>query len=173
MRFQSMNKRYVITSRDVTRDNYGRKIGDIKGLSAEFTGKGFPRTFDSVEAARQNRWTEEERLEVERFLLSDPEFGTLRTVDGGGSLDRQLGNINVYELYLASGQAIPKEHLEFVKDLRWYQIDHATIEAEPEEVIDTCIWVGPNPEIPEETIACPKKSLKGSHYCRQHSTVKV
>jgi hypothetical protein len=177
MLFQSTYSNFVVLPADRDLDARGNLIKRIPGLSADFKGKGTVKTFDSVEAARQNRWTEEQRLEVERYLLSHAAFGRIRSVDGGGSIDRQVGNIQVYVLYLGPGQEIPPEHQEFVKDQPWYQIEMASggrkpvVEQNEPTDSDMCAHREQAPDDPEEIISCNRKALKGKLYCRTHLEV--
>lgn len=170
MKFVSTYSKITVLARDVTKDMYGRKIGDIMGLKAEFKGK--ERIFDSEATAKEKRWTEDQRLEVERYLLSHEDFGRMKTQDGGGDLDRQIGNVLVPVLYLARGQAIPDEHAEFVTEQKWWQILNASVPtADPETPTGDCQYVEADPEEPTQVKACPKKARKGQMYCQQHLAV--
>lgn len=172
MKFQSTNDSFVVLPHDTTKDMYGRRIADIRGLRAEFTGR-MPKQFDSVVAQAQKGWSDEERLQVERYLLSHKQFGYLKTMDGGNDHDRQVGNIQLYVLYLGPGQDVPPEHREFVKDMPWYQSNPA-IQGTPEDEpisTDLCAHRWLSPDNDEEVLACNKKALKGKLYCRQHLEV--
>lgn len=176
MLFQSTMSDFVVVPADRDLDVRGNLIRRIPGLNARFTGKGTVKLFDSVEAAKSNRWTEEQRLEVERHLLSHQKFGRIKTVDGGGTIDRQVGNVQVYVLYLGPGQDIPPEHADFVKDQHWYQIEMASGGRKPVEVdepasVEMCAHREVAPDDPEEIIACNRKALKGKLYCRSHLEV--
>ncbi len=67
----------------------GRRVNKIRGLRAEFAGPFH--LFDSETAARSNRWSEQEKQELEKYLVSMPGFGK--------------------EIYLKTGQTIP-DYLE-------------------------------------------------------------
>jgi hypothetical protein len=140
MRFAaaSPNASFTVLAEDHIRDNYGRVISKIPGLRIQFAGG----IFDSEAAAAERRWSEEQRLQAERHLLSHPDFGVMRTMDGGGKGEVQYGNVDRYRLYLAPGQLIPAEHADFVCSFRALT--------------------------PEGVIPCPRPVKEGLPVCRQH-----
>lgn len=173
MKFTGIYRALVVYPQDVIKDREGRRVDSIKGLRAEFTGS--ERIFDSEAAQKQNRWSDEDRLEVERYLLTHPEFGHMRTIDGGGDLDRQLGNIRVPVLYLARGQAVPPEHQELVEEQRWWQILNAPVgHAEGAPTLapeQECQFTEPDPDDPSKVLGCPRKAEVDEMYCMPHLMV--
>lgn len=117
MRFQSAitNRVEVVLAPDITKDQFGRKIGSIPGLMAKFTGR-------ELDTSKQG-WTPAQERQVIEHILSHPEFGRFRTMDGGSGPQRgtYFGNIEAFELYFASGQELEAEWLEFCEQLPWYQ----------------------------------------------------
>src|SRR6266542_19976 len=88
--FQSKYKNYVIVFEPKDKIFMpGRRVNKIPGIRAEFGGP--QQLFDSDTAARTFRWSEEEKQNLEKYLVSMPEFGK--------------------ELYLKPGQVVP-DYLE-------------------------------------------------------------
>jgi hypothetical protein len=170
MRFRAVMTRVVVESRDYKRDQvYGNVVGERKGLAADFRRVGNQNIFDSEEAQRGLGWSDEDRLRVERALMAHPKFNNLRVVDiGGPEPNVQGGNGLLPEIGFAPGQELPDEHLEFVKDLRWFQIDLA--QASTPESTGRC-------EAAVETVdgsrQCGKAAVAGSDYCEEHSLAEV
>ncbi len=77
MRFQSKYDNLVVTVRPkVSAYNIkGERAGILdRGLRAEFTGR--LHVFDSEVMQKRLRWSDEERIEVEKFLIDRPEFNS-------------------------------------------------------------------------------------------------
>jgi len=176
MRFvaASPNASYTVLAEDHIRDLHGRVIQKIPGLRIQFAGG----VFDSEETARGRNWSEEQRLEAERHLLSHPDFGVMRVMDGGGTHDQQYGNIERPRLYLAPGQLVPREHVEFVASQRWFQVERELgggppIEGQVREVAPA--EEPHDPSIcsfraltPEGVVECPRAVKKDLTVCSQH-----
>lgn len=120
------------------------------GIRADFKGAfnpsgeplAVPGFFDSSEAQRANGWTEDERLMVERYLLTHSDFGT--------------------GLYLAAGETIPPEHA----DLN-IGADESAAPADPVEPTGTrCMLI--RQEGPGKTWQCSRIAKEGEDYCAQH-----
>lgn len=71
----------------------GRRVNKIRGLRAEFSGS--LHLFDSDAAQRSNRWSDEERETIEKYLVNMPGFGK--------------------EIYIKPGQTIPEYLQEELK----------------------------------------------------------
>ncbi len=170
MKFRSAFANYVFTvlPEDIVRDLHGRRISTIKGLKATF---GENHVFDSEQAQRANRWTPEERLELERGILESPRFRQPHIQDMGGSSDPnvQLGNVMVYVLDLAPGQSIPSEHAEFVKECHWYLSDQASMEAQGGVVKESATKrCDATIDTPDGTTGCSRMAEAGRDYCLLH-----
>lgn len=92
---------YTVRAGVIERDNYGRLMREEKGLRAKFRGSG--RLFDSEAAQNEHGWTDEQRLQVEAFLLSHTDFHAMPSPSGVGAQPR---------IYLAPGERVPPEHEE-------------------------------------------------------------
>ena len=163
MQFRSahFNARYVMMPEDLLRDQYGRVVQQIPGRVAQF--RGAARIWDSEQAQAQYGWTDEERIQMERWLLSHPEFNQMHVFDMGGTEDRPLGNGALPMIGLAPGQLLPKEHEEFCKSLKWYQAKQSL------EVKETDIaYCAATIQTPDGVINCPRKAEVGAQYCLVH-----
>ena len=117
MRFTTAGyyQKYTLMPTRMPADNNGRMMRDIPGLSVD---SGNNRVIDTDSDAS---WTSEEKMAMERNLLSHHLFGTKRLVDRGEQQGDMLLNTQVWELWFAPSQEIPAEHLEFCKAQRWYK----------------------------------------------------
>lgn len=149
MRFQSAftNATYVIRA-EVVRPNPVSGINEKiqKGLRAKFMGP--QRIFDTEAAQIRYGWSDEERLEVERGLLTHWDFGRSRHHGRGG-------------LYLAPGEKIPEIHAGLTKPGTGESVLHLT-ETDPEEV---CIFFYTGPD---ELTQCGEPVALGEQYCQPH-----
>jgi hypothetical protein len=123
-----------------------------KPLRANFRGP--QRVFDSEAAQREFGWTDEERLQVERHLLSHKSYGMPGWHGVGG-------------LYLAPGEVIPPEHEGVVRtDLpgpRPGVMGSDTPATPPEEA--RCIFIATGVDDVEQ---CESAAVEGQSYCAHH-----
>jgi hypothetical protein len=97
MKFQSKWRNALYIVRPTTKTIIpGFGVQYQKGLFAKF--KGEQRIFDSVAAQEEHGWTDEEREQVEKHLLSHKDFG--------------------HGLYLAPGEELTDEQRGWVRDQR-------------------------------------------------------
>jgi hypothetical protein len=175
MRFRtaSSNASYTVLARDQIKDNIGRVTGKVPGLRAEFLGP--EHICDTEEQQRQNRWSDEQRLEVERHLLSHKNFRRMRVFDlGGPSPEAQRGNAAQPELDLAPGQTLPDEHLEFCMTQRWWKIANTAEQPEPAtepelEPERVCLYRALSEN--NEVVECNQTASPGHDYCEDHLAV--
>ncbi len=87
MKFMSKyeNAVYVFRPKTTVFNQKGERLMTDRGMRAEFNG--VYNLFDSEEAAKRYRWTDEERKELERYLVTHYDFG--------------------HGMYLAVGEEIP------------------------------------------------------------------
>lgn len=88
---------------------------DVPGLSVSSDNTRI------IDTDRERGWTHEEKMAMERYLMSCSEFGTKRIVDRGEQRGDELLNSQVWELWFAPSQDIPAEHLDFCKEQNWYK----------------------------------------------------
>jgi len=148
-------------------DGNGVARRDAFGLHASSNNT---RIIDTDIEASMYGWTPDEKFKMERHLLSHRDFGTSRLVDSGKQEGDELLNVQVFELFLAPGQEIPDEHLDFAKEQSWYKRWGYGDKA-------------PNPKTVEEAegrlcvfsrmyggaaLKCPNVALEDSDYCDSH-----
>ncbi len=121
------------------------RAGGQKRIYARFTGT--PPSFDSLEAQRQNGWTDEERLRVERHLLTHKDWGV--------------------GLHLFPGEQMPPEH----EGLGVQTTAGSTPAPRPVQMVEgLCKFLVA--EFPPEV--CGAEALAGSDFCEEHfAKVKV
>lgn len=160
MKFRSYahNYRFIIKPEDLVRDQYGRVIQSLEGFVVQFRGG----MLDTNEAQLRNNWTDEQRLGMERAIMSNHAFRDLRVFDGGGTEDRPIGNVGMMEIDLAPGQLLPKEHEEFCSTLPKF----AHAQAAPAANAKKCIA---KIETPDGTISCPRDAEEGTVWCPVHA----
>lgn len=149
MRFQSAhsNASYVVR-RDMGEPTPGLPPPP-RGLKAKFLGED--RLFDSERAQRELGWTDEERLLVERHLLTHRDFGRRRSRAQGG-------------LYLAPGQDVPPEHADLGVEAG---IAHeAAAQVRLAEAGFRCAFVWTTSEGIKQ---CPDEVAQGSQFCEGHT----
>jgi hypothetical protein len=116
----------------------GRRVNKIRGLRAEFAGPFH--LFDSEAAARSNRWSEEEKQTIEKYLVSMPSFGK--------------------DLYLKPGQVVPDYLEEELKAAREYGLSN------PETPFTRCQkYTVEQGQITQ----CPNGSIPGTEFCPAHN----
>lgn len=76
MRFQSKYENLVVTYKPKMTEylRTGQRAGTTPGMRAEFGGN--LHIFDSEVAQRRHRWTDEERIELEKFLIDRSAFNS-------------------------------------------------------------------------------------------------
>ncbi len=86
MRFQTRYDNYTVVVRSKAKayNAAGLLISNDPGLRAEFSGP--LHIFDSEQSQRAHRWSDDERIEVEKWLMSSPDFG----VDFHIAFDQQV-----------------------------------------------------------------------------------
>jgi hypothetical protein len=139
---------------------------DYVGLTLD---SGNTRILDTEQQAMQDGWTEEDRLMMERHILSHPEFGMSRMADSNTQQGDDLINHRVWELWFAPDQEIPPEHLEFCKTQRWYtawDVENDLQNTVPEISENTCIEA---PLVDGVIYRCTKPAVEGSDYCEVHN----
>lgn len=146
MRFQhaALNASYVVRPRVVVSDPItNQPVERQKPLRAKF--KGAQRIFDSMTAQAALGWTDEERIAVERHLLTHPDFARTRNRGRGG-------------LYLAPGEEVPAVHADLIAT-------DEVLEAPKVTAGEVCIFVT---TAPDELIQCDQPALEGESYCQNH-----
>ena len=168
MRFTTARFRQTYTlnpsARELARIGGGRQDRSYRGLQIS---SGSDRILDTNHTAIAEGWTDEERFQMERHLMSHPEFGMSRMADSGEQRGDDLINVRVWELWFAPDQDIPDEHLEFCKEQRWYQawnIDE-DLPAAPTISDRTCIE---SPLVDGVVFRCTQPAQEGSDYCGLH-----
>ncbi len=75
MRFQTRYENYVVVCRPKAKlfNPAGLMVSGDPGLRAEFSG--LLHIFDSEKAQATYRWTDEDRIYLEKFLVTHPSFG--------------------------------------------------------------------------------------------------
>lgn len=159
-------------------DNGGVVRRDAHGLHIS-SGNG--RILDTDAQALADGWTLEQKIRMERHLLSHADFGHPRLVDSGMERDGALLNSTVWDLYLAPGETIPDDvytfegertsHLEFAKAQRWWQYEGEGLTAlvpTLDQVNDfdrKCVfsrpWQG-------AAMRCQEPAVEGEDYCEHH-----
>lgn len=164
--------------------NLNPTIGELQGNNSGVVNRqahglrissNATRILDTDAQARQDGWTPEQKIKMERHLLSHADFGRNRNVDSGRQEGDDLLNVQVWELMLAPGQVIiPEEHVEFCKAQQWYERWASAGE------LDTIL--GPSvQDVPEDTricvfsrpwqgsaMRCQEPALEGEDYCANH-----
>lgn len=149
---------------------YYRQVGPnselVRGKAVQFSGpRGGVGFWDSEQAAKAHNWSEEDRLMVERFLLTHDSFGK-GIMLGTTGVDHATTAATIMTrgartpvVYLAPGQEIPAEHA----DLR-EQVSEALGTTEPVEAgCSEVILKDTGPEL------CKRKAKADSIYCAQHA----
>jgi len=163
LRFMSRYTRitYVVQSESQIILPNGMKAPGQKAIRAKFTSpdgiptdsegnvleQKEPSFFDSEVAQRTHRWTDEERLQVEAWLLGHKDFGS--------------------SLYLAPQQDIPKEHAEIETTLR----ARGVFGPPPEELVEQVGQAAEKPQcafIGSDMAQCFRPAKKDSDLCGPH-----
>jgi hypothetical protein len=163
---------------ELMKDNGGIVRRDAHGLSISSDNT---RILDTDAQAVRDGWSIEQKIKMERHLLSHPDFGHARLVDSGLERDGMLLNSTVWDLFLAPGEMIPEDtytwngevtsHLELAKAQRWwkYEGDNITALVPTTEQISSdriCVfsrpWQG-------AAMRCSEPALEGEDYCEYHS----
>jgi hypothetical protein len=170
MRFRSARGgiRLNVVPPDIVKDQYGRKVRDVPGLVAVFGRDGI---FDSLNSETAARWTNEQRLEVERAVMSHPQFRIARVMDMPSLNGEMQGNMVMMEYDLAPGQTIPEEHKEFVTTLRWWQQGEQLKAMKAGGAPLTGTPCAATIETVNGQEGCTQMAVEGSEFCAIHSPV--
>lgn len=171
MIFQSNipNHCYVIRSSEPQYGPHGHPIKgtESKPLRAKF--RGAQRLFDSEAAQKAHGWSDEERLQVEAFLLGDEDFMAAAVPGGVGAQPR---------IYLVRGQAVPRKHEKLYRStLERLSAEGRLPASEVEEAADA-LPAPPMYCLAFETTAdglvrCPKLAAQGSDFCEEDHKAEV
>jgi hypothetical protein len=169
MQFRSVfqNYKFNVLPEEITYDQLGRAIGRHKGISLFF---GLNHMADTEKAQREQNWTDEQRLDVERKVMSHDQFKRPKVFDQGGDQGVQLGDATAYVIYFAPGQEIPPEHEEFVKTCRWWQIAQELERNAVHQKVPTerCQAVLESPDGPRP---CTNWAEPDTEFCANHTPI--
>lgn len=128
----------------------GRQVGMIQPLRAVFK----EHQFNSGAAQVANRWSDEERKQVEKHLIHHPDFG--RT-DGRG-------------IHLDNSTTIPQTLPDYLQTEVEQEVSQAVV---PLSSGPRCEWVGEEPDgNGGVTVAqCPDSAHGDLGYCEKHSAL--
>ena len=155
---------------DLRQDNGGVVRRDAYGLAASSENS---RIIDTDYQAEKYGWTAEDKHLMERHLLSHPDFGRRRLVDSGLERDGALLSAPVWELYLAPGEVIPDEHLDFARQQLWFAFEGDAMTAiipsqeQLAEALDgrKCMKSRMDNGV---ALRCPNNAMEGEDYCSLH-----
>lgn len=119
-----------------------------------------------IDTDQERGWTKEEKLAMERHLMSCGDFGSKKLVDRGEQRGDDLLNSQVWVLWFAPQQDIPAEHREFCEGLPWYKAWNMA-SAKPEEPAtgNPCLHTVTDGT---SVLKCSSPAIGGSDYCAEH-----